>query len=267
LAYQKFVATFPLLNKSLIDFPQFNELVHEYTFYFPATSATQVSRQTRLDFRPLSFVARKKTLDHNQKLLWAKTRDALPQLSSTARQHLPEFERQLRALQFNLYFYEQQSYSPSFLALLRNKYSDLETDFDFKEHIRLSLTLLKKRFLDEPIKDPAVYLKYLDINNKRAHRDFIFADIRRIYLGDQSHIEEINTNRLFDFRNSKKVKAEIEAHLKTALTGVQEPQEAVVGSLGQRDPPEDHQGTRLHHLSNVRTHPTAVHPGIRLRPN
>lgn len=222
------MATFPQQSRALIDFPQLSELLHDFAFYFPATSATQVSRRTKLDFRALSFVARKEVLSVNARILLNKMRDSLSHLAQTAIAYSAELDRCIETLQFSLYLYENQSYSPAFSDHLRAKYGDLEAEFDLREHLRLSLTLLKKKYLNEPIKDPSAYLKYLDINNKRAHRDYLFADIRRIFFGDQSHIEEINTAKLFDFRNSKKVKAEIESHLRAALAGVQEPQDAVV---------------------------------------
>lgn len=222
------MASFPLRQKSLFDFNQFNDLIHDYAFYFPAANASFVPRKTKLVFRQLTFAARKQLLSVTPRQLAPALSHSLAHLSESMKPHLKEFERQLETLYFNLYYHEQQPYAPEFTGFLRGRYGDLEADYDIKEHLRLSLTLIKKRYLEEPIKDPVTYLKYLDINNKRSHRDYVFADLRAMFFGEQNHVEEVNTERLFDYRISKRVKAEVEAVLRTALVGVQEPQEAVV---------------------------------------
>ena len=219
---------FPLKNKSLVDFAQFNVLIHDYAFYFPLQTSQQVTKFPKLDYKPLSFATRQEMLGINANIILNKQKQSIRYVMNLNEEIKHELFIKTQNLQFNLYYYENQSYSPDFAQHMKNKFGELEIEFNMLEHLRYSFTILKNRYLGESIRDVDFYLKYANINNKKSHRDHIFSDIKRFFMGDQSHIEEINTSKLFDYKNSKKIQNEIENYLKVALQGVQEPHDSIV---------------------------------------
>lgn len=203
-------------------------MVHHYVFHFPLPNSVHITKPTKLDYKQLSFIARKEMFELNTKIIRNKLNQSIKYVPQFSTQEIDELTQRSENILFNLYLYENQAYFPDFVQQLNKTFSDLELTFDISEHFRFSLTIIKKRYLNEPITNVSHYLQYLNINNKKSHRDYIMADIKHVFLSDLAHIEEIDTSKLFDYKNSKKVKHEIEEHLKAALINVQQPQDAVV---------------------------------------
>ena len=163
-----------------------------------------------------------------------------------------ELKKRNQNLAYNLFFYEDLHFLLDIEDSLMQKLVDLEQGYDLLTHLRYSLLTVKKFVLLESISNFDEYLVYLNINNKKGHRDVLFDDVKTVILSKNEHIQQVDTKGFFDYRNSKKVKMEIENYLKTALKGIQEPHEAVVRSIDQRDSAKNPQRAGLHHFTYVR---------------
>ena len=212
----------------MIDFEEFNKFIHEFALYYPSPCSTQVTNPTKLQYIARSVVSRKKIIESNAKIFINQFNRSFRFLQGLSDVQKIELKKRNQNLGYNLYFYEDLHFLLDISDTLKQKLIDLEQGYDLLTHLRYSLLAVKKLVLQESINNFDEYLVYLNINNKKGHRDVLFNDIKTVILSKNEHIQQVDTKGFFDYRNSKKVKMEIENYLKTALKGIQEPHDAVV---------------------------------------
>ena len=221
-------AVFPLVNKQMIDLEALNELIHSVALSYPHPDAKLVTNNTRLEYQPLSVISRKKTMENNSKIFTNHLNESFGYIKNLNPTEELELRQKSNNIMYNLYFYDDLNFVFGLNENLLNKLKDLEMNFDLNEYLKSCFLEIKKHVLNESIRDFGEYLNYVNINNKKGHRDELFHDLRSFLYNKDPHIQNIDTKALFDYKNSKRVKIEIENYLKLALKDVQEPHDVVV---------------------------------------
>ncbi len=225
---KKYFAVFPINKKQMIDFEEFIKFIHEFSLYYPTKDSPQITSPTRLEHIARSVVSRKRIIDTNAKIFINQFNRSIKFLKGMTDSQKNELKKRNMNIAYNLYFYEDLHFLLDISDNLKKKLSELEEGYDLMSHLRLSLVKIKQNIFMEPINNSNEYLKYLNINNKKGHRDVIFSDIRFSLMSRNDHIVQVDTKGFFNYRNSKKVKMEIESYLKTALKDIKGPHDEVV---------------------------------------
>ena len=115
-----------------------------------------------------------------------------------------------------MFFHKDFGIVEQFNNDLIKKLEQVELNFKSKKYFNRIFTLYKKYYLNEQIGNIDEYLKYININNSKVHRDKMFNVFREtfFYNKNEKKLETFDTKTLFDIKTSNKIKLSIENHLK-----------------------------------------------------
>ena len=208
----------------LLDLPTLTNMLNLYSSRYPYPEARFKTNPTKYISSSKQFVPRKESNGQNTTLLSNSYLQSIEFTSKTLTKHQnDELFLNTAHLVYNMYFYGDLEFVYKLPADTIARIEALEAGFNWQEYIVYSVTIVKKTVLGEPIDDLAQYLRFYDINEKKAHRDRLFYDIQTAFASKDSKVRDFDTKNMVHYKDSRLVKMKIEEYLKEVLQNAKEP--------------------------------------------